>query len=270
MPEAVIRLADRAAALRVAVHLSEVSIAYQLKDGGRYEAVAPATLSVSEGELVSIVGPTGCGKSTLLNAAAGLIKPSSGRVEIFGQPLGGINTQAGYLFQQDALMPWKTAVDNVAIGLRVAGTPRRHALQTARGLLRQVGRGLCRPLSAPALRRPERRRAQSAAVMPYSSGLPFLSALAVRPSFGLDVVVVLLTFGCLSGGDNANAAAALDKAHVSSTSFARPVRSMRSSSVSSRSRRSIARGSENAERASSNMTQCSLAIFAALRSSHSN
>ena len=141
MPEAAIRLAshDRAAATRVAVHLSEVSIAYQLKDGGRYEAVAPITLSASEGELVCIVGPTGCGKSTLLNVAAGLIKPSSGRAEVFGRPLDGLNAEAGYLFQQDALMPWKTAIDNVAIGLEVAGTPRRKALEAARGLLGQVG-----------------------------------------------------------------------------------------------------------------------------------
>jgi NitT/TauT family transport system ATP-binding protein len=139
MQDTVIRSSDTATASRVAVHLDKVSIAYQLKDGGRYEAVAPATLSVSEGELVSIVGPTGCGKSTLLNAAAGLIRPSSGRVEIFGRALEGLNAHAGYLFQQDALMPWKTAIDNVAIGLEVAGTPRRRALETARGLLGRVG-----------------------------------------------------------------------------------------------------------------------------------
>jgi NitT/TauT family transport system ATP-binding protein len=139
MQETVLRAGEAAAAARVAVHLHGVAIAYQLKGGGRYEAVAPATLSVSEGELVSIVGPTGCGKSTLLNAAAGLIKPSSGRVVIFGRPLEGLNGQAGYLFQQDALMPWKTAVDNVAIGLEVAGTPRAQALETARGLLAKVG-----------------------------------------------------------------------------------------------------------------------------------
>jgi NitT/TauT family transport system ATP-binding protein len=139
MQETVNRLSGVAAASRVAVHLDQVSIAYQLKDGGRYEAVAPATLSASEGEFVSIVGPTGCGKSTLLNAAAGLIRPSSGRVEILGRPLEGLNDAAGYLFQQDALMPWKTAIDNVAIGLEVAGTPRRQALEAARGLLGRVG-----------------------------------------------------------------------------------------------------------------------------------
>jgi NitT/TauT family transport system ATP-binding protein len=139
MQETVIRPSDAASASRVAVHLDKIAIAYQLKDGGRYEAVAPATLSVSEGEFVSIVGPTGCGKSTLLNAAAGLIRPSSGRVEVFGRPLEGLNDAAGYLFQQDALMPWKTAIDNVAVGLEVAGTPRRQALETARGLLGRVG-----------------------------------------------------------------------------------------------------------------------------------
>ena len=67
------------------------------------------SLRVAENEFVAIVGPTGCGKSTLLNAAAGLIKPASGSVEIFGEPLTGLNGKAGYLFQQDALMPWKTA-----------------------------------------------------------------------------------------------------------------------------------------------------------------
>ena len=139
MAEAVTRLAERAAVSRVAVHLSGVSIAYQLKDGGRYEAVAPATLSVSEGEFVSIVGPTGCGKSTLLNVAAGLVGPSSGGIEIFGAPLTGINRQAGYLFQADALFPWKTAAENVAIGLETAGIARAQARERAQAWLSRVG-----------------------------------------------------------------------------------------------------------------------------------
>ncbi|HEX5957393.1 MAG TPA: ATP-binding cassette domain-containing protein, partial [Hyphomicrobiaceae bacterium] len=139
MPEGMAGRADQAAASRTAVLLHEVAVAFQLKGGARYDAVAPASLAVVEGELVSIVGPTGCGKSTLLNLAAGLIKPSSGRVEIFGAPLAGLNAAAGYLFQQDALMPWKTALDNVAIGLEVAGTPRRDAVKVARDLLAQVG-----------------------------------------------------------------------------------------------------------------------------------
>ena len=75
-----------------------------------YTAVAGASLHVTDGEFVSIVGPTGCGKSTLLNVAAGLLAPASGRVDIYGAPLNALNRQAGYLFQADALFPWKTAL----------------------------------------------------------------------------------------------------------------------------------------------------------------
>jgi NitT/TauT family transport system ATP-binding protein len=122
-----------------AVALRDTAISFVLKDGGRYDAVAPASLAVAEGEFVAIVGPTGCGKSTLLNAAAGLLAPSSGIVEIFGAPLAGINKDSGYLFQQDALMPWKTARDNAAIGLEVAGISRREALAKADAMLARVG-----------------------------------------------------------------------------------------------------------------------------------
>jgi NitT/TauT family transport system ATP-binding protein len=122
-----------------AVRLSDVAISFRLPDGGRYDAVAPASLSVSQGEFVAIVGPTGCGKSTLLNAAAGLLAPSTGAVEILGKPLASINRDAGYLFQQDALMPWKTARDNAAIGLEVAGVPRAEALARADAMLARVG-----------------------------------------------------------------------------------------------------------------------------------
>ena len=106
---------------RAAVALDDVSVAFRLAGGGVYTAVDRATLNVADGEFVAIVGPTGCGKSTLLNVAAGLIAPSSGRVDIFGAPLAGLNRQAGYLFQADALFPWKTALENVAIGLEIAG-----------------------------------------------------------------------------------------------------------------------------------------------------
>jgi NitT/TauT family transport system ATP-binding protein len=106
-----------------------------------YTAVETATLSVADGEFVAIVGPTGCGKSTLLNVAAGLLKPAAGGVKIFGQPLHGLNRQAGYLFQADALFPWKTAIDNVAIGLEVVGVARAEALARAQTWLTSVGLG---------------------------------------------------------------------------------------------------------------------------------
>jgi NitT/TauT family transport system ATP-binding protein len=122
-----------------AVDLADLSIAFGLSAGGRYVAVDSIDLSVAPGEFVAIVGPTGCGKSTLLNAAAGLLKPSAGEVRIFGQPLSGLNPRAGYLFQADALMPWKTALDNVAVALEPMGVPRREAEARARDWLGRVG-----------------------------------------------------------------------------------------------------------------------------------
>jgi NitT/TauT family transport system ATP-binding protein len=122
-----------------AVGLDSVSVAFRLAEGRVYEAVDRATLTVADGEFVSIVGPTGCGKSTLLNVAAGLAVPSSGRVEIFAAPLAGLNRQAGYLFQAEALFPWKTALDNVAIGLETAGVARSEARERAAKWLARVG-----------------------------------------------------------------------------------------------------------------------------------
>jgi NitT/TauT family transport system ATP-binding protein len=122
-----------------AVALRDAAVAFRVAGGGTYTAVERATLNVGDGEFVAIVGPTGCGKSTLLNAAAGLLAPASGGVIIEGSPLAGLNRRAGYLFQQDALMPWKTAEENVAIGLEIAGTPRTGAREQARDWLRRVG-----------------------------------------------------------------------------------------------------------------------------------
>jgi len=122
-----------------AVALEDATVAFRLADARLYTAVEKARLSVAQGEFVAIVGPTGCGKSTLLNVAAGLLRPASGTVRIFDRPLVGLNRDAGYLFQADALFPWKTALDNVAIGLEIAGTPRKEALARAQSWLASVG-----------------------------------------------------------------------------------------------------------------------------------
>jgi NitT/TauT family transport system ATP-binding protein len=124
-----------------AIVLAGVDVAFRLADGGSYRAVEGATLEVADGEFVAIVGPTGCGKSTLLNIAAGLIAPSSGSVAIYGAALPGLNRQAGYLFQADALFPWKTARDNVAIGLETAGVAPAEARARAEQWLTRVGLG---------------------------------------------------------------------------------------------------------------------------------
>jgi NitT/TauT family transport system ATP-binding protein len=122
-----------------AVALDGLVVAFRLTGGGVYTAVEHATLHVADGEFVSIVGPTGCGKSTLLNVTAGLLAPVAGEVNIFGNPLATLNRQAGYLFQADALFPWKTAIENVAIGLETAGMPAREARARAKVWLRRVG-----------------------------------------------------------------------------------------------------------------------------------
>ena len=125
-----------------AVALEDATVAFRLAGARVYTAVEKARLTVDHGEFVAIVGPTGCGKSTLLNVAAGLLKPAAGTVRIFDAPLNGLNRDAGYLFQADALFPWKTALDNVAIGLEIAGTPRRTALAEAQQWLTSVGIGV--------------------------------------------------------------------------------------------------------------------------------
>jgi NitT/TauT family transport system ATP-binding protein len=104
-----------------------------------YTAVKDVNLCIGEGEFVSVVGPTGCGKSTLLNVAAGLLKPSSGTTRIFGEPLHGINRRAGYMFQSEALMPWRSALANVTAGLEFRGVPQDEARRRGEEWLERVG-----------------------------------------------------------------------------------------------------------------------------------
>jgi NitT/TauT family transport system ATP-binding protein len=122
-----------------ALLLQGVAIGFSVGGKASYTAVADIDLTVADGEFVAVVGPTGCGKSTLLNVAAGLLTPTRGSCRVFGAALHGINGAAGYLFQLDALMPWKTALDNIAVALDIAGTPRAEAQARARDWLSRVG-----------------------------------------------------------------------------------------------------------------------------------
>jgi sulfonate transport system ATP-binding protein len=137
MTAVVLRLADRANALA----LSNVTCTFRAGAGNAqpYTALRDASLTLGEGEFVSIVGPTGCGKSTLLNVAAGLLAPTSGEVLVLGQALRGLNRRAGYMFQADALLPWLTARGNVALGLELNGSGRDAAAEQAEAWLRRVG-----------------------------------------------------------------------------------------------------------------------------------
>ena len=126
-----------------ALALDDVTCRFAARDGGSaYTAVANATLHVGVGEFVSVVGPTGCGKSTLLNVAAGLLEPSSGTVSVFGERLrasAGVNKRAGYMFQADALMPWRHILDNATLGLEVQGMSRVKARAKVLPLLPDFG-----------------------------------------------------------------------------------------------------------------------------------
>jgi NitT/TauT family transport system ATP-binding protein len=122
-----------------ALALERISVTFVSDGAARYTAIADTTLTVRPGEFVSVVGPTGCGKSTLLNVAAGLLSPSAGEVRINGAPLAGLNRKAGYLFQTEALLPWRTALDNVTVGLEFRGMARAEAVTRAENWLARVG-----------------------------------------------------------------------------------------------------------------------------------
>ena len=122
-----------------AVALDDATVAFPVADVRVYIAVERARLRIEHGEFVAIVGPTGCGKSTLLNVAAGLRRPAAGVVKVFDSPLTGLNRDAGYLFQADALFPWKTAIENITIGLEIAGTPTADARKRADEWMARVG-----------------------------------------------------------------------------------------------------------------------------------
>ncbi len=126
--------------MTTALSLHNITVTFTGKSGGAgYTAVKDTTLNIADGEFVSVVGPTGCGKSTLLNIGAGLLKASSGEVKVFGEPLIGLNAKAGYMFQSESLMPWRSAIDNVTAGLQFRGMDVASARAKGEAWLERVG-----------------------------------------------------------------------------------------------------------------------------------
>ena len=121
------------------IELERVTREFATPDGSTYCTLRDVSLTVAAGSFVAIVGPSGCGKSTLLNIVAGLLPPTGGRVRVDGQALTGLNRHATYMFQQDALLPWKNVRDNVALGLTLAGAARADAHARADRWLARVG-----------------------------------------------------------------------------------------------------------------------------------
>lgn len=128
---------------KYALALEDVTCTFASRESrrDRYTAVRDTSLAIAPGEFVSVVGPTGCGKSTLLNVSAGLLEPSSGTVKVFGETLKGINRRAGYMFQADALIPWRSALDNVTAGLAFQGVSKSEADARGEEWLKRVGLG---------------------------------------------------------------------------------------------------------------------------------
>jgi NitT/TauT family transport system ATP-binding protein len=122
-----------------AIELRGVSKSFATPNGGRYQALRELSLTVAVGEFCAVVGPTGCGKSTTLTLVAGLERPTEGEARVHGSPVLGIGRDIGFVFQNDAVFPWKSVLDNVLAGPRFRSRPPDIAREQARDWLRRVG-----------------------------------------------------------------------------------------------------------------------------------
>ncbi len=122
----------------VKVHLDHVGMAFATP-GGTFRAVEPIELEIETGRFVSLVGPSGCGKSTLFNVVAGLLQPTEGRVLIDGEDATGTIGRVGYMLQKDLLLPWRSVLDNVILGMEIQGKSLKVARERALPLLQKYG-----------------------------------------------------------------------------------------------------------------------------------
>ena len=124
---------------RGGVQFSGVTKRFPTRDGAEKTVLRDVDLVIEPGMFCAVVGPTGCGKSTTLTLAAGLYRPSAGVVRVSGEIVDGITNGAGFVFQSDALLPWKSILKNVALGPIFRGVPKKQATEEAREWLRTVG-----------------------------------------------------------------------------------------------------------------------------------
>src|ERR1700720_2830790 len=118
--------------------VDDVSMTFRTP-AGAFHALAPVTLSIPAGRFVSLIGPSGCGKSTIFNIIAGLLEPTAGKVRIDGVDATGAIGRVGYMLQKDLLLPWRSVVDNVILGMEIQGVPLKEARARALTLLNRYG-----------------------------------------------------------------------------------------------------------------------------------
>jgi NitT/TauT family transport system ATP-binding protein len=122
-----------------AVALKNVARRFVTPAGEILSALEDFDLSIAPGEFFAIVGPTGCGKSTTLGLIAGLAKPQAGEVTLFDAPVDGVDRRVGFVFQQDAVFPWRNVLGNVMAGPLFRGVPKARAEEMARDWIIRVG-----------------------------------------------------------------------------------------------------------------------------------
>ena len=120
------------------LRLDNLSMVFET-GGKSFTALAPVDLTVTAGRFVSLIGPSGCGKSTIFNIVAGLQAPTTGRILIDEQDATGYIGQVGYMLQKDLLLPWRTVLDNVALGMEIGGMPMAEARAKALPLIKRYG-----------------------------------------------------------------------------------------------------------------------------------
>ena len=130
---------NAASQIASAIELRNATKRFLTPSGQVYTAIRDINLSVAPGEFCAVVGPTGCGKSTTLGLISGLERPSEGSVQVMGKPVQGIDPRIGYVFQTDAVLPWRNVLRNVSTGPLFRSQPKAEALSRAREWIARVG-----------------------------------------------------------------------------------------------------------------------------------